>query len=883
MDTRAYAWCSLGPLAPEGASLAADHVQQAGVRMIRGTIVLAGVFSPAPGTVVYLAYSDGQNWLARLPFRLRVLSSFCNAWAETKTTSVSVGCDLRYFDNRKQTPQALEALKGSDLRQANGVVVPDIVKRVSIPPVKHSWVVNKILTELGLSVAGQIPLVNERLIEEYDMTAGYIAELGKLCDSEGYVCYMNAQGQVAFQHKDRPVGVGALLLQSDLADFNPINTGDLPGDAVYAKYTTTKLVPPTATDNSDKINERNWERDFSQTSGVYRHAYNQYVRVATGEFVQARDSWGNKLYYESNGNPVMLPKYDVQSIEKEQVINYVKTTTTETQYDTHDRVQKRVTITSDQWGSSYSETTYKYLYSTFVGKYDAENDEILEEVTVEFSPLGPVRLSMGLQAPFAQVAGGSYQSSRKEIYYTKNKKSGITRTRTRSWTTFMNTEDGSEMLSRLRDRKQPWDSVDDLVAIATQLVPEPATDQIRTERQFGIQRRPTEAERASDAWKDAPDLEETAETIWATGSASSQTAIELSPPYVPDDKITYTPPNTWTVIPSDAQGKALRYAQIENRLLLGHRNGAGIQFLPEIITGEPLQLVYIRLNNCTAAFLLNGITLNITSDGATATADALFWGAVDGTLANAWFPLPPGISSLPATNSVATAANPRPANAISIPFGFNFQNPNLSSLFASLPFSQAPIFEKTLNPLSIIPPYQETIPTLAGSGAGCFSDLLDWGAVSAISSLAGGGAGAFGGLINATITLAGGGVGAFGTLSSGQTSNFQVTWSQSPSGSIQGWGASSPTFSATPSSASMTITYSNLEEDGFYYNTITVQFTGIVSNVIVTAVVNGTEIPEFLAPQFTSLTGPSASFAIDSGNSIIPSGSMVMTITLVKG
>lgn len=881
MDARSYGWCSLGPLAPEGASLAADHAQQTGVRMIRGTIVLEGIHRPAPGTVVYLAYSDGQNWLARLPYRLRVISSFCNAWAEVKTTTVSVGCDLRYFDNRKQSPQALEAIKAEALRIANGVTVPDIVKRVSIPPIKHSWVVNKILADLGLTTAGPVPLLMERIVEEFDMTAGYIAELGKLCDSESYICYMNAAGQVAFQHKDRPVGNGVLITKGDLADFNPINTGDLPGDAVYARYTTTKLVPPTGTDSEDKINERNWERDYSQTSSVYRHAYSEYINTPTGEFYHARNSWGHKLYYTATGGPVFYQKYEVKAFEREQDIQYLSTTTTETKYDDLDRVSKRRTVTTDQWGQSVSETTYTYKINSFTGEYNQAEDELIEEVTTETSPLGPVRLSMGLQAPFAQVQGGSFQSSRRQVLYEKNKKSGITRTRTRSWTTFMNTPDGSETLSRLRDRKQPWDTVEDLVAIATRIVPEPAQEQIRTERQFGIERRPVQSDRTSDAWKDAPDIEESVETTWAIGSVASQTAIELSPPYVSDDKIVYTPPNTWVVVISNAQSQALKYAQIENSLLLGHRNGSGIQVLPEILTGEPLQLAYIRLNGCTGAFLLNGVTINVTAEGASATADALFWGAVDGTLANAWFPLPPDTASLPSTASVTTSPIPKPANAISIPNGFNFQYPNLSSLFTSLPLSQAPVFEKSLNPASIIPPYKETISTLAGSGTGCFGAFVPWGSIDVVQSFASGGAGAFGAFLDATAGLAGAGAGIFGEYSGEAGGNFEVTWSQSPSGSIQNWGASSPSYSSTATTSSMTITYNNLQEYGLYYNTITVQFTG-TANIVITSVVNGTEIPGFLVPQFFSVSGPTSSFAIDSADSEVPSGTMTMTITLVK-
>lgn len=79
----------------------------------------------------------------------------------------------------------------------------------------------------------------------------------------------------------------------------------------------------------------------------------------------------------------------------------------------------------------------------------------------------------------------------------------------------------------------------------------------------------------------------------------------------------------------------------------------------------------------------------------------------------------------------------------------------------------------------------------------------------------------------------------------------------------------------------MAITYNNLQEYGLYYNTITVQFTG-TANIVITSVVNGTEIPGFLVPQFSSVSGPTASFAVDSADSEVPSGTMIMTITLVK-
>ena len=86
IDSRAWVWCNLGDLADEASSITEDHAQRVGVIMYRGTINLKGSLRPVPGAIVELAYSDGQNWIARLPLRLRVLSSFCNALLDIPDT-----------------------------------------------------------------------------------------------------------------------------------------------------------------------------------------------------------------------------------------------------------------------------------------------------------------------------------------------------------------------------------------------------------------------------------------------------------------------------------------------------------------------------------------------------------------------------------------------------------------------------------------------------------------------------------------------------------------------------------------------------------------------------------------------------------------------------
>jgi hypothetical protein len=132
-------------------------------------------------------------------------------------------------------------------------------------------------------------------------------------------------------------------------------------------------------------------------------------------------------------------------------------------------------------------------------------------------------------------------------------------------------------------------------------------------------------------------------------------------------------------------------------------------------------------------------------------------------VADAWFPLPPGATSLPAPVATTTNANPKPANAIAIPGGFSFTSPNLSSLFASLPSGQAPVFPRTVTPGAVLRPYHETVTIAAGGGAGAIATALPWIRQPAMEVLAGGGAGAMTELVK-TVT-AGSGSGVIASLS----------------------------------------------------------------------------------------------------------------------
>jgi hypothetical protein len=777
-DSRAYSWCSLGPLADGSSSVAESHAQGSGVITTKGTINLAGIYRPAPGTVVELAYSDGQNWIARLPCRLLVLSSFANPLGG-KTTAVSVGCDLAYFEARKQPPDSLTT------RQANPDT-PEAVWRAAAPAIPASWLVEQILSVLGLTAAGSIPLTNHYTRQEFDLTAGYVEELGKLASSEGYAVRMTPAGLVEFINKaPTEIGASVLITEDDLIDLNSINTGDLSGDAVYAKYTSLKLTPRTI--DAATLQKRNWEQEVSVSAPQrYTHQWTEYQKTPVynddGSFAykQRRDANGRPVYYVLSssiangqetlvlGNAVMDQVFEVKAYQLKQEISYLTRTVTETTYDAWDRVTVRKTSTLGLWGLEYGETAYKYKVNGSGPTKPDNYSEVLSETATEWSPLAPLKTSVGYQQSYSQLRGVGYgehyQSSYRQTTYEKDARTGITKTVTTSYVPFINTPDGSEAISRLRDAGNQLDStrLSEILAMAQRLVSAGSETRIRTEREFGLQKRPSEADRTAAANLKAPTVETASTATWAVGSATSQTAIELSPPYAPDDRIVYSG-GTYRVIKAQADQMALHYATTENRLLLGHRNGVGIQVLPELLPPQPLGLVFIRLNGCTGAFRVNGITYNIDPQGVTATADALFWGAVDGTVADAWFPLPPGATSLPSPVAITTNASPAPANSIAIPQGFNASNPDLAALFAALPVNQAPVFAQTAAPAAILRPYHETVEIAAGSGSGATATALPWIRQPAVEVLAGSGSGVV--AIKMKRLIAGAGSGAIATLS----------------------------------------------------------------------------------------------------------------------
>jgi hypothetical protein len=684
VDLRHWAWCSLGPLAPIEAAvtLADDHIQGRGVCMTKGTVILQGIHRPNMGDPVSLAYGNG-SYLDRVPRRLRVLSSFADPLE--RTTTVSVGCLLALFENRRppvENPTAVE--ENTD--------VPDVVRRVAATSMSAAWVIGRILTGLGITAASAVPFNFHRVVDEWDLSAGYVEELGRICDSARHFCRINEAEQLEFISKDESDnGPAPLLTEAEILSLQPVNVGELPGDAVYARYQSAKLrlpiydtsIGPGGQEEQqplppDEMARRNWEYESVSAGPV--EVTHSYVN-ASGVLVEER-------------------------------VTYNDFSISETSYDTQDRVTSRTETSNTVNGIRQSITTFTYDATTY-----GANSAVLEEVTMEYTPAGDIAAQCGKNGPISEFRTGTMLSGVRVTTYDKDSSTGSTQTITKTLVPYINTPFGSNAVAVMREEGKPYL---ELFTIASQLVPLNPVIRIRSERNFGLQQRPSQQERNRLASAKVPTVEEITSSTWAVGSPTSETAVELSPPYVSDDRIVASGnPVVYTVVRADAEQQALAYARTENYLRLGNRNGAGLQLSPLDCPARPFSPFVVRLNGCTARYRTNGTTWTIGTGGVAVTTDALFRGAVDGTLANAWFPLPPGVTSLPAAGSVTTNANPRPANYMAVPSGFNPQNPDLVALFAALPTAVAAIPRATLSPASpMIRPWRETVRLRGGVRVG---------------------------------------------------------------------------------------------------------------------------------------------------------------------
>lgn len=657
IDIRAQVICSLGRLI--SGNLADTYAQQSGLITTRGTVELDGLLRPAVGTRVEFAYAK-NGYIARLPRTLRVLSAFADPYR--RQTTVEVGCLLTFLENRKPP------VPNPNSKEENDVPC-EVYDRATLP-ISAKYVVEQILSTLGISSA-VVPLTNVFSIEEFDLSAGFIQVLSDLLVSEGYIGYLDEAEVLQFRDLSVEVQSGPVIDSNTIIDLGPIGVGELPGDAVIVNYSSRRLKPPEEL-GLDEQARRNW--DYEEVFGSDKQVTASYIDTQGATVVVS----GSYIPYNFSATTYDIWERAVERISYEQSsVAEVNNRWAADRYQVYNE-----DIARPAGKMTYSSWTYKIppskpnysaslnLRSLFwnggavavksaLANYGDTNsaadcieeppdgyEDVVQEKTINYISEAELAGTLNFDTYIYDAGFGirnvpgfdtayTMLDSETTVTYEKDTASGISKTKTEVFLVYGKTTTGQQDLAATVNNPPATNSfsaftnwITSLVAQSGRPMNQGVDVRIRTEREFGLQRRPSQQDRNNTANAKPEVTEQKAEVTWVTGGTESTNYIEFNLPYAPDDKISWTELGGYTSTPSDAGTKALNYGRIQNRLLLGNRSGVSLQLAPEVMPPRPFDPIYLDAEGLVGQYRVNACTWSFDSNGIVASGDFLFWGAV---------------------------------------------------------------------------------------------------------------------------------------------------------------------------------------------------------------------------------------------------------------
>lgn len=673
IDIRAEVSCSLGTVI--SGSFADDYLQGNGLIKTRGEVVLDGTQTPEVGTEVTFTYAKAGSTYT-VPRVLRVLSSFADPFR--RTTTVQLGCKLTYLENRKPPVQ------NPSSKDENSTVPCKVFLKATLP-ITAEYVFQQCLDALQLDAAS-IPLTNKFSVEEFDLTPGYIQVMSDLLQSEGYAGYLDSEETLQFLDLTEEASTGPVITPADVVDLGPIGSGELPGESVVVRWSNLRLLPPDELYGDDYL-KRSWEIEevFGAPSEVtvsytddngntqsdsdvfypFSFAATRYdvwdrkiesISLNLVSSAETNNRWASDAFRQ--GRLWNLPTARLTR----EVVEYEKAAAAANNANlmSVQQIGGGVNDIKAQLGSAAEAHTG---LANLCKEEVPEGADVVKSQTT-FNYFSELELAGSLNIDTYISDSGSlveFDTIAAEldsfvvVEYETDTNSGLSKTITKRSVSRSQTVSGQQDLATRAQELDTADlsnSISSLLGLARRQVYVGAETSLHTQREYGLQKRPSEAERNNTANSKPQISESKAEITWIVGSTTSTAVIEFTLPYAPDDAISWNETTgEFSSTPSDAEQKAMRYGRVQNALLLGNRNGVSLQLAPEQLPKRPFDPLYLQAGGITGSYRVNATSWAFDANGIVASTDALLWGAVSaasGTnLSSSWVPLAPGTTSLP--------------------------------------------------------------------------------------------------------------------------------------------------------------------------------------------------------------------------------------------
>lgn len=627
IDIRATVTCSLGTLV--SASLSDDYIQGNGLIKCKGTCEIAAVITPPVGTIVTFSYTKGGTTY-NIPRKLRVLSSFADPFR--RTTKVELGCKLTFLSDLKE-----EVNWAWYNDSSNSAFTEEDAKSIPIPIWAQS-VMSKCLQELNIT-ASSSPLTNRFMVPKFDFGPGYVQVLSDLLVSESYCGYLDESEVLQVFPLTAVGGTGPVFNSSNIIDIGSIGVGQLPAEAVTVSYSSLRLqrIPDTGA-------QPLWES------------------------VKTTNRFTVPISYSTFGGNPQVKKFNIlETVQTNQFYRQFRDPRGELQ-----RVlSKRVTKTKTQAAAVLGGLVSEYLSNgisfpnaniemvrTETFEHDAEGKEIYYERNDEGS--GPFAFG-SIGVPWVFSSSDYVMVSYTNTYaLERERRITITAGDTQQVETYLygpwaKTIAGQQSIATSRDSfsnaTQVSNYLQELVG-ALHLIDHRIVIESRTAPQLApSQEDILSADLANGGTSaSAYRTESKAELQLAFGSALAQRRIDFSLPYQDDDRF-FKNASNFAIIRGSAESKARRYGLAQNKLLLANRSGANFQVAPEKLPAAPFAPFFVQANGLSAMYRTNGTSWTMDASGVVVSTDGLFWGAVGG-VGTFWFPVAPGITTLPNTPAV---------------------------------------------------------------------------------------------------------------------------------------------------------------------------------------------------------------------------------------
>lgn len=711
IDARATVTCNLGAII--SASISDDYIQGSGLIKTSGSIEVEGVVTPGVGTLATINYVMSDGTSGSIPRRMLVLSYFCDPFRNKTSIQVGCDITFNENATEVTAWTPFDDPLNSDLTEEEANIVTRPINAGSIVTKCISGLGLTIVTGASTNSmlfsipsfdfsGGYASILSDMLVSAGN--CGYMRQDGLLdtfrVDEPAGRSVISANDLIDVAEigsGDTPgskVTVSYSSLKLKVPEIDP----EAPPDPATPENTTSRVlweedsftgakqvIDISAKDGSREATSR-YEyipRTFIKTTYdewdrvTKRVTEEHYIgAVSCSSFISAFCEYSFKKFnqggFPATGNTPLVKTTVDEIFYKLPVDPYTTLGAgAKPRPEDYDEVESERTTVTDARATVVSGAPVSWLY------FD-ENGQL----QIGALPSGYC---------VTEITETSYEKGTRilniEIGENANKFGDfpVTKTIVKRKRSYISTSAGSAFLSRLAQQETRPQSV---IAKADDLVDDGVEVRIVSGREAVLQSRPSKSELLNKQYSNPGGLTggnssssgtptigdgtsgysttSESEIVVQGGFGDSKNVVNFSLPYAPDDTFRKesngfkTDPDTGQIVPqykyvsvpSTATSFASAFGRIQNRLLLGNRFGMSMQMTPDKMPPRPFSLISLEYKGTYAAYVTNGTSWTIDQNGIIASTDALFWGAIgsdNSGIADVWFPLAPGVTSLPQT------------------------------------------------------------------------------------------------------------------------------------------------------------------------------------------------------------------------------------------